>query len=129
MVLKYKVTCKMNLYHKDTLEKLTIDRTVHGEYNEESEEYKLICSKYETKFGFMRDEDKTSFDEMLLTELVKQAKQTMKDSVNEIVQVIKRCYLEDEKVTAVIEFGGYIINPKQFCAVEIGEYKTNISKE
>jgi hypothetical protein len=119
----------MNLYHKDTLEKLTIDRVIHGEYNEESEEYKLICNKYETKFGFMRDEDKTSFDEMLLTELVKQAKQTMKDSVNEIVQVIKRCYLEDEKVTAVIEFGGYIINPKQFCAVEIGEYKTNISKE
>jgi hypothetical protein len=117
----------MNLYHKDTLEKLTIDRTVHGEYNEESEEYKLICSEYETKFGFMRNEDKASFDEMLLTELVKQAKQVVKDSVSNIANVIKQCYLED--VNAYIEFGGYIINPKQFCAVEIGEYKTNISKE
>lgn len=129
MVLKYEVTCKMNLYHKDTLEKLVIDREIGGEYNEESEEYKLICMDYEVMFGFKRDEDKASFDEMLLTELVKRAKQTMRDSVNEIVQVIKRCYLEDEKVTAVIEFGGYIINPKQFCAVEIGEYKTNISKK
>ena len=127
MVLKYKVTCKMNLYHKDTLEKLTIDRVVNGEYNEESEEYKLICSEYETKFGFMRDEDKASFDEMLLTDLVKQAKQVVKDSVSNIANVIKQCYLED--ANAYIEFGGYIINPKQFCAVEIGEYKTNISKE
>lgn len=127
MVLKYKVTCKMNLYHKDTLEKLTIDRVVHGEYNEESEEYKLICSEYETEFGFMRNEDKESFDEMLLTELVKQTKQVVKESVNNIVNVIKQCYLEG--VNAYIEFGGYIINPKQFCAVEIGEYKTNISKE
>lgn len=127
MVLKYKVTCKMNLYHKDTLEKLTIDRTVHGEYNEESEEYKLICSEYETKFGFMRNEDKASFDEMLLTELVKRAKQKMRETIERINAVIKKCYLED--ANAVVEFGGYIINPKQFCAVEIGEYKTNISKE
>lgn len=117
----------MCFYHKDTLEKLVIDREIGGEYNEESEGYKLICSEYETKFGFMRNEDKASFDEMLLTELVKKAKQTIRDSVNRIVQVIKQCYLED--ANAVIEFGGYIINPKQFCAVEIGEYKTNISKE
>lgn len=75
----------------------------------------------------MRNEDKASFDEMLLTELVKQAKQVVKESVNNIANVIKQCYLED--VNAYIEFGGYIINPKQFCAVEIGEYKTNISKE
>lgn len=127
MVLKYEVTCKMNLYHKDTLEKLTIDRVVHGEYNEESEEYKLICSEYETKFGFMREEDKVSFDEMLLTELVKRAKQKMRETIERISAVIKKCYLED--ANAVIEFGGYIINPKQFCAVEIGEYKTNISKK
>ena len=117
----------MNLYHKDTLEKLTIDRVMHGEYNEESEEYKLICSEYETKFGFMRDEDKASFDEMLLTELVKRAKQKMRETIERINAVIKKCYLED--ANAVVEFGGYIINPKQFCAVEIGEYKTNISKE
>lgn len=127
MVLKYKVTCKMNLYQKDTLEKLTIDRVVHGEYNEESEEYKLICMDYEVMFGFKRDEDKASFDEMLLTELVKRAKQKMRETIERISAVIKKCYLED--ANAVIEFGGYIINPKQFCAVEIGEYKTNISKE
>ena len=127
MVLKYKVTCKMNLYHKDTLEKLTIDREIGGEYNEESDEYKLICIEYEKKFGFMRNEDKASFDEMLLTELVKIAKQTMRETIERISTVIKKCYLED--ANAVIEFGGYIINPKQFCAVEIGEYKTSISKE
>lgn len=127
MVLKYKVTCKMNLYHKDTLEKLTIDREIGGEYNEESEEYKLICMDYEVMFGFKRDEDKASFDEMLLTELVKRAKQRMRETIERISAVIKKCYLGD--VNAVIEFGGYIINPKQFCAVEIGEYKTNISKE
>lgn len=75
----------------------------------------------------MRNEDKASFDEMLLTELVKQAKQVVKDSVSNIANVIKQCYFKD--VNAYIEFGGYIINPKQFCAVEIGEYKTNISKE
>lgn len=75
----------------------------------------------------MRNEDKASFDEMLLTELVKQAKQVVKDSVSNIANVIKQCYLED--ANAYIEFGGCIINPKQFCAVEIGEYKTNISKE
>jgi hypothetical protein len=51
----------------------------------------------------------------------------VKDSVSNIANVIKQCYLED--ANAYIEFGGYIINPKQFCVVEIGEYKTNISKE
>ena len=127
MVLRYRVKCKMGFYHKDTLEKLVIDREIGGEYNEESEEYKLICSEYETQFGFKREEDKASFDEMLLTELVKIAKRTMKESVNNITRVIKQCYLED--VNAVIEFGGYVINPKQFCAVEIGEYEINISKE
>lgn len=117
----------MCFYHKDTLEKLVIDREIGGEYNEESEEYKLICMDYEVTFGFKRDEDKASFDEMLLTELVKRAKQKMRETIERISAVIKKCYLED--ANAVIEFGGYIINPKQFCAVEIGEYKTNISKE
>lgn len=51
----------------------------------------------------------------------------MRETIERINAVIKKCYLED--ANAVVEFGGYIINPKQFCAVEIGEYKTNISKE
>lgn len=127
MVLRYRVNCKMCFYHKDTLEKLVIDREIGGEYNEESEEYKLICMDYEVMFGFKRDEDKASFDEMLLTELVKRAKQKMRETIERINAVIKKCYLED--ANAVVEFGGYIINPKQFCAVEISEYKTNISKE
>lgn len=41
----------MCFYHKDTLEKLVIDREIGGEYNEESEEYKLICMYYEVMFG------------------------------------------------------------------------------
>lgn len=51
----------------------------------------------------------------------------MCETIERINAVIKKCYLEG--ANAAVEFGGYIINPKQFCAVEIGEYKTNISKE
>ena len=77
--------------------------------------------------GFERELDKDKFDKELLNELAKQAKQFEMETVKEIENTVKQCYLQG--TTAYIMFGDYMINPKEFCAIRIGGFHAQFSKK
>lgn len=127
MNLKCEIDMTITLYHKHTMKELDIDEHIEKVYNEDSEEYKVICEEYKSVVGFERESDKEDFDKKLLEFLIDDLKNETIKKINSITEVIKKCYLA--KYNAFVELGTYIINPNDFCAVNIKRFKTNISKK
>lgn len=127
MQISFKLTMSMTLYHADTMKELCIDKEIEQSYNEDSREYKELCKEYTNTIGFTRELDKDEFDKELLKELAKQAEQLEMETVKQIENTVKRCYLQG--TTAYILFGGYMINPKDFCAIRMGGFHVQFSKK
>lgn len=102
----------MVLYHAQTMKEMRIDKVIEQSYNEDSQEYKMLCDVYKEIIGFEREHDKDEFDKELLKTLAKEAEQAEKETIAQIEQTIKTCYLKG--ASAYVSFGGYMINPKDF---------------
>lgn len=127
MELKCEIDMTITLYHKQTMKELDIDEHIEKVYNEESEEYKSICDEYRSVIGFERESDKKDFDKKLLECLIDDLKRETTNKINSITDVIKKCFLGG--YNGCVEFGTYIINPNDFCAINVKRFKTNISKK
>lgn len=127
--MKLKVECKLTgtFVQRKSGVKLLVDNVVSKEYNEDSPEYEELCELWRNTIGFDREIDKDNFDKKLLTLIAEQAKQTLKTSVEKIVETFKYVWL-NPRTTSFVEFGGYLLNPKDFSAIRISEIKTDISK-
>ena len=127
MQISFKLIMSMTLYHANTMKELRIDNEIEQSYNEDSQEYKDLCKEYTEVIGFERELDKDKFDKELLKELAEQAEQLEMETVKQIENTVKQCYLHG--TTAYIMFGGYMINPKEFCAIRIGDFHAQFSKK
>lgn len=127
MQISFKLTMSMTLYHANTMKELRIDKEIEQSYDEDSQEYKDLCKEYTEVIGFARELDKDEFDKELLKELAKQAEQLEMETVKQIENTVKQCYLQG--TTAYIMFGGYMINPKEFCAIRIGGFNAYFRKK
>lgn len=117
----------MTLFHAQTMKELRIDKVIEQSYNEDSQEYKELCKKYTQVIGFARELDKTEFDKELMKELAREAKEVQKETIEQIEQVVKNCYYQG--TTAYISFGGYMINPKEFCAIRLDGFDIQFNKK
>lgn len=127
MQISFKLKMSMTLYHANTMKELCIDKEIEQSYDEDSQEYKELCKEYTNIIGFERELDKDEFDKELLKELAKQAEQLEMETVKKIEDTVKQCYLKG--TTAYIMFGGYMINPKEFCAIRIGGFNAYFRKK
>ena len=127
MQISFKLTMSMTLYHANTMKELRLDKEIEQSYNEDSQEYKDLCKEYTEVIGFERELDKDKFDKELLNELAKQAEQLEMKTIKRIEDTVKQCYFHG--TTAYIMFGGCMINPKDFCAISIGDFHTQFSKK
>lgn len=120
------VDVKVTFYHKHTMKELVIDRSITKEYNEESEEYLNLCRERESDIGFLRAENKTKFDEILSSMLCNEAKEEWDERLNRIIELVRTVYKDDyltkRYVTGYIELFGYVINPRDFCAVSVDRF-------
>lgn len=120
------VDVKVTFYHKQTMKELVIDRSITKEYNEESEEYLNLCRERESDIGFLRVENKTKFDEILSSMLCDEAKEEWDERLNRIIELVRMVYKDDyftkRYVTGYIELFGYVINPRDFCAVSVDRF-------
>lgn len=120
------VDVKVTFYHKQTMKELVIDRSITKEYNEESEEYLNLCRERESDIGFLRVENKTKFDEILSSMLCDEAKEEWDERLNRIIELVRTVYKDDyltkRYVTGYIELFGYVINPRDFCAVSVDRF-------
>ena len=117
----------MTLYHTNTMKELRIDKEIEQSYNENSQEYKELCKEYTEIIGFARELDKDKFDKELLNELAKQVEQFEIEAVKQVEDTVKQCYIKG--TTAYITFGGYMINPKEFCAIRVSGFHAQFSKK
>lgn len=128
MKLKTEVTFSMVLYHRKTLNSFAIDRTIKKEYDENSEEYKQLISNYEELTGTKRTkENADDFDSDLLTYIIEGVKNTQKEQVDKITDIVYNSYAEGKH--CAISFGGYIIDAAEFCAIKINDFSARISKQ
>lgn len=127
MQISFKLTMSMTLYHANTMKELRIDKEIEQSYNEDSQEYKDLCKEYTEVIGFERELDKDKFDKELLKKLAKQAEQLEMETIKQIGNTVKQCYLQG--TTAYIMFGGYMINPKEFCAIRIDDFQAMFRKK
>ena len=127
--MKLKVECKLTgiFVQRKSGAKLVVDNAIKQEYNEDSPEYKELCNTWRNTIGFDRESDKDNFDKMLLMLIAEQAKQELGERVDKIVSTFKLVWLHPN-TPAHVEFGGYLLNPKDFSAIRISEIKTDISK-
>lgn len=129
MQVSFKVSLSMELLHKMTMQKLVINEDIERVYDEDSEEYTELCNEYCNLIGFSREEDKNRFDKELMMLLAKNSKQASEEKIKTIIDVTKRTFMYKEEVYSVIMFGGYIINPKDFCAIKVGKIDVSINKK
>ena len=133
MTVSFKLTMGMTLFHAQTMKELRIDKVIELDkvieqsYNEDSQEYKELCKEYTQVIGFARELDKTEFDKELMKELAREAKEVQKETIEQIEQVVKNCYYQG--TTAYISFGGYMINPKEFCAIPLDGFDIQFNKK
>ena len=109
------------------MKELRIDKEIEQCYDENSQEYKDLCKEYTEVIGFAREIDKTEFDKELMKELAREAKEVQKETIEQIEQVVKNCYYQG--TTAYIMFGGYMINPKDFCAIRLDGFDIQFNKK
>lgn len=126
MNIVIEVKLKMVAYHKLTMQKLNIDKVIRKEYNEDSEEYQKLVEMYEPVFDMKREENESVFDMKLAKSLGNDAGERAIELVEKIIKVYKESILEDKN--AWIEFSGCVLNAKDFCAIQIDDYKVIVSK-
>lgn len=126
MNIVIEVKLKMVAYHKLTMQKLNIDKVIRKEYNEDSEEYQKLVEMYEPVFDMKREENKSDFDTKLAESVGKDAGEQLIELVEKIAKVYKETILNDSN--GWIEFSGCIFNAKDFCALQIDDYKVRVSK-
>ena len=127
MKVKFTLTGKATFYHKRTLQKLAVDKTVSQCYDEYSEKYKQLCDDYAPKVGMIRElENKDAFDEKLMRILSEEAKAEFEERNNIIIKVFRQVFKEE--TTGYVDYFGTLIAPQDFCAVKFGEYSISITK-
>lgn len=130
MKLSISLHMAMILYNKTNMEPLKVEKAVKKEWEENSEEYKALCSHYRDVIGYDRGntcQQKDKYDKKVLKMAADDAKRNMLDTVNMIEDIIRQCYTK--KIGAYIEYAGYIINPADFCAIKVLEPVLEFKKE
>lgn len=128
MKVSFKVFLDATFYHKATMEALEINEVIERILDFDSDEYKEMCREYEEKTGLKRGEDEESqrkFDEKHLEYLKEDSKVSLMAIAEKIGNVVKECYSRKDPV-GYVEFGGYVMNLADFCAVRIGRMSSRI---
>lgn len=127
MRLKVSIETDIELLHI-TGKQMVLQDNIVKEYDEFSEEYTRICKEYESLIGYKRDENKTKFDEELLTKLLEDLKTEKLATLDRIMYVVKQIYANPEKNSGYVQIQSAVINVKDFSCIRIKKFNTSISK-
>ena len=126
MKIRAELELSLTLLHKQTMQKLQLHRKICNEWDENSEEYQALCRQFEKEVGFAGTYDKDGFDKRIIQIASEEAKKSLKETVENIEHVFRTCF--SENVNGYVEFAGYIINPSDFCAVQVEEIRSRFQK-
>lgn len=127
MKLVAKIESEIELMHISG-KQVVLSENITKEFDEFSEEYAKICKEYESLIGYKRDENKTKFDEELLTTMLEDLKTEKLATLDRIMNVVKQVYASPDKKSGYVQIQSAVINVKDFSCVRIKKFNTNISK-
>lgn len=126
MKLSISVTVAATFVHKSG-EKFNVDTVISEEYNEGSEEYETVAKGFEEATGVKRAETtEEAFVKNMGMYVADEIRKMMKERIDHICKCAKEVYLGRAE-HGIVEFGGWILNMKEFSAVAFGETKVNVS--
>lgn len=128
MKLKVEVKLKMILYNKNNMEPLIVENTINKEWEEGTEEFKELYENVKIlgkeRKGTQKEIDE--YDRMLLNIIASGAKENILASTERVIDVIRKCFTG--RYDGYVEYAGYVINPKDFCACKVMPPETHIEK-
>lgn len=126
MKLSISVIVSATFVHKSG-EEFNVDNVVRQEYNEGSEEYETLSKAFEEATGV--NESETSEEEFVKNMgmyVADEIRKMMKERIDHICKCAKEVYLGRAE-HGIVEFGGWILNMKDFSAVAFEDTKVNVS--
>lgn len=126
MKLSISVIVAATFVHKSG-EKFNVDNVVRQEYNEGSEEYEALAEGFEEATGVKQSETTEEvFNKQLGLFVADEIRKTLKERIDHICKCAKEVYLGRAE-HGIVEFGGWILNMKEFSAVAFEDTKVNVS--
>ena len=126
MKLSISVIVAAKFVHKSG-EKFNVDNVVRQEYNEGSEEYETLAKAFEEATGIKESETtEEEFAKNIGMYVVDEIRKMMKERIDHICKCAKEVYL-GRADNGIVEFGGWILNMKDFSAVAFEDTKVNVS--
>lgn len=126
MKLSISVIVAATFVHKSG-ESFQVDKAVREEYNKGSEEYEALVKAFEEATGVKQNETtEEAFNKQLGLYVADKIRDTMKERIDHICKCAMEFYL-GEADCGVIEFGGWLLNLKDFSAVAFEDTKINVS--
>lgn len=126
MKLSISVIVAATFVHKSG-ESFKVDNVVREEYNQGSEEYETLAKGFEEATGVKESETpEEAFNKQLGLYVADEIRKTLKERIDHICKCAREIYLGNAD-HAIIEFGGWLLNMKDFSAVAFEDTKVNVS--
>lgn len=126
MKLSISVIVAATFVHKSG-ESFKVDNVVREEYNKGSEEYEALVEGFEEATGVKQSETtEEAFIKNMGMYVADEIRKMMKERIDRICKCAKEVYL-GRADHGVVEFGGWILNMKDFSAVAFEDTKVNVS--
>lgn len=126
MKLSISVIVAATFVHKSG-ESFNVDKVVREEYNKGSEEYETLAEGFEKATGVKRAETtEEAFIKNMGMYVADEIRKTMKERIDNITECTKKIYM-GEASNVIVEFGGWLLDMKDFSAVAFEETKVNVS--
>lgn len=124
-----KIITKMSirLFHKLTFNDFEIKTEFEKVIDENSEEYEKLCEMYSSEVGFVRSSNPDKYDKVICKCIADYMRHEKMEVVTLINETVKDVFSKD--ICGYINFGGYVINPKDFCMVGVSEFEIRCVKE
>ncbi len=126
MKLSISVIVAATFVHKSG-ERFKVDNVVREEYNQGSEEYEALVKGFEEATGVKESETpEEAFNKQLGLYVADEIRKTLKERIDHICKCAREVYL-GKADRGTIEFGGWLLNMKDFSAVAFEDTKVNVS--
>lgn len=127
MKLVAKIESEIELMHVSG-KQVVLSDNITKEFDEFSEEYKMLCNEYKSLVGFEREESEVEFDKKLLTILIDEIKLEKQKALDEILEVVNKIYKNPQKYDGYVQIQGATIRVKDFSYFRIKKFDTRVYK-
>lgn len=127
MKLESTISVSIDVLHKTGKVISIREESKTVELDTDSDKYRNLCDRYESKIGYLREDDEMQFDKDMLTLLTDKAKETLKEGVDKVIDTFRESSVGG--YAGCIELFGWIFNLKDISGIRVIGYQVKMSKK